>query len=78
MTIGRKFLVAFAAASMTTGAVAAPAAFAPTSDVAREGATLERANAINGGWLIPAIAVIALILAIVLIAGDGDDSPTSP
>jgi hypothetical protein len=78
MKIGRKFLVALTAASMSTSAVAAPAAFAPTGDVAREGATLERANGIDGGWLIPAIAVVALILAIVLIAGGDSDSPASP
>jgi hypothetical protein len=33
---------------------------------------------IQGGWLIPALAIIAVLLGILAITSGGDDLPTSP
>ena len=51
---------------------------APLSVSARSGAAPRDANDIRGGFLIPAIAVIAIILGILAATGGHGDRPHSP
>jgi len=44
----------------------------------RSGAAMDDANAVRGGFLIPLIAVIAIILGILAATGGGGDRPESP
>jgi len=46
---------------------------------ARTAAPVEEAENIQGGWFLPALAIIAVLLGIWVIVDDGgDDLPTSP
>lgn len=69
-------VAAILAVSMASTPVLAQSA-ASLSVAARSGATTEDANEMNGGFLIPAIAVIAIILGILAATGGGD-RPSSP
>jgi hypothetical protein len=68
----KKTLAAVAAASLVGAPVVAQAA------AARAGTPVEEGENIAGGWFIPALAIIAIILGIVVLVDDGDDLPTSP
>lgn len=70
----RHFLSAVAALSLAAAPVAAEAAAAPAS---RGGSPVE-GEEIGGGFIIPLIGVLAVIVAVVLIADDSNDSPASP
>lgn len=67
----KKALAAVVAASLVGTPVVAQAA-------ARTASPVEDAENIQGGWFIPLLAVIAVILGVVFIVDDGDDLPTSP
>jgi len=69
-------VAAILAVSMASTPVLAQSA-ASLSVAARSGATTEDANDLRGGFLIPAIAVIAIILGILAATGGGD-RPSSP
>lgn len=71
----KKTLAAVVAASLVGTPVVAQAA---TAQAARTGSPVEDAENIQGGWFIPLLAVIAVILGIVVLIDDGDDLPTSP
>jgi len=77
MRFGKKTLIALAAVSMAGAAVSAQAASSLSISSARAGATIDDASDIRGGFILPTLAIIALIVAVVLITG-GDDSPASP
>lgn len=64
------------AAALAVAMVSAPA-LAQTQAVERTGAEMEQANELRGGFIIPLIAIVAVILGI-LAAIDDDDRPTSP
>lgn len=70
---------AVAAALLVTSTLASPA-MAQTSSpsVARAGAEVEDASELRGGFIIPALAIIAIILGIIAAVGGDDDGPTSP
>jgi len=69
----RKLLASAAvAASLVSAPIAAQAAPAERTSTEVEGESLA------GGFLIPALALIAVILGIVVIADGGDDAPVSP
>ena len=78
MNIFSKALVALAAVSMSAAPVMAQAPTAAAALSIRSGAEVEDANALDGGYLIPALVVIAIIAAIILLTGGDDDEPTSP
>jgi len=69
-------VAAILAVSMASTPVLAQSA-ASLSVAARSGATTEDANELRGGFLIPAIAVVAIILGILAATGGGD-RPHSP
>jgi hypothetical protein len=65
-------LAAIVAASLVGTPVVAQAA-------ARTASPVEDSENIQGGWFIPALAIIAVLLGVwVLVDGGGDDLPTSP
>jgi hypothetical protein len=71
----KKTLAAVVAASLVGAPVVAQAAAA---QAARTGSPVEEAENIQGGWFLPALAIIAIILGIVVLIDNGDDLPTSP
>lgn len=69
-------LAALAATSLVAAPVAAQAAAA---QVARTASPVEDSENLQGGWLVPAIAIIAILLGILAITSGGDDElPHSP
>ncbi len=75
MKLGTKILAAALAVSMTSAPVVARTAAAPV----RSGAEMEDANELRGGFIIPLIAIIAIILGILAATNDSDDDlPHSP
>ena len=81
MSFKKATVAAMLAVSMAGSPVlaqsAAPSA-APLSVAARAGATTEDANEIRGGFIIPLIAVVAIILGILAATGGSGDRPNSP
>ena len=69
---------AVAAALLVTSTLASPAMAQTTTSVSRAGAEAEDASELRGGFLIPALAIIAIILGIIAAVGGDDDGPTSP
>ena len=65
---------------VATSLVGAPiVAQAAPAGAARIGSPVEDAENIRGGWFIPLLAAIAIILGLVVLFDDGgDDLPTSP
>jgi len=67
------------AALVATSLVGAPiVAQAAAAEAARIGSPVEDAEELRGGWFLPALAIIAIILGIIVLIDDGDDLPTSP
>ena len=83
MSFKKASLVAMLAVTMTATPVLAQTAN-PASSLSvaaaadRAGAEMEDANAVRGGWLIPAIAIVAIILGVLALSGGNGDRPTSP
>lgn len=77
MSFRKASLAAMLAVSMTSAPVLAQSA-APLS-VASQDAASSEASEMRGGFIIPLIAIIAIILGILAAVGGGDDDPpTSP
>ncbi len=79
-----KKLAALAALSLMTASSAAVAQSAASlslaqAPVARAGAELEDANDIRGGFILPLIAIVAIVVAVILLTGGGSEAePASP
>ena len=71
-----KILKAAMAAALTASVVAAPA----SAQSAQSLSIQPRADAseLRGGFIIPLIAIVAIILGIMAFTGDDDDLPHSP
>ena len=80
MSFTKASLAAMLAASMASTPVLAQTApsAAPLSVAERSGAEMSDANNVRGGFLIPLIALIAIILGILAATQGGGDAPTSP
>lgn len=76
MSFKKASVAAMLAASMVATPVLAQSA-APLSVAARGGAEVGATNDVRGGFLIPAVAIIAIILGILAATGGGD-RPHSP
>ena len=77
----RKVLVAFSlAASMSSAPILAQGAPSPSPAVeARAGATTESESELRGGFIIPIIVIMAIILGVWAATSGGDsDPPHSP
>ena len=79
MSFTKASLAAMLAASMATTPVLAQSApsAAPLSIAERSGADTEQASDLRGGWIIPLLAVVAVLLGI-WAAVNNDDEPSSP
>ena len=72
----KQALAGMIAASLVATPVVAQAAVA---SAARTASPVGDAENIQGGWLVPALAIIAILLGILAITSGGDDDlPTSP
>jgi len=83
MSFKKASLVAVLAASMASTPVLAQSAN-PASSLSvaaaseRAGADMDDASQMRGGFLIPLIAVVAVILGVLAATSGGGDRPTSP
>lgn len=81
MSFRKASMAALVALSMTSAPALAQASklsVASTQTSARAGAVMESENELGGGFLIPLLALGAVILGIVVALDDGEDAPTSP
>ena len=72
MTMSKLLASAAVAASLVSAPVVAQAAAAERTATEVEGESLA------GGFRIPALAILAVILGVVVLADGGDDAPVSP
>ena len=81
MSFKKASLLATLAVSMASAPVLAQSATStssPATAEARSGADTQNASAVRGGFLIPLIAIIAIILGILAATSDGGERPESP
>lgn len=81
MSFKKATVAALLAASMSSAPVMAQTAASASSPAiasARAGATTDSASELRGGFIIPLIAVIAIIAGILAATSGGDDGPISP
>jgi hypothetical protein len=78
-----KTILALAACSLATAPVMASSASSATklslsgAASTRAASESDKANELGGGFIIPAVAIVAIITGVV-IAADDDNEPTSP
>jgi hypothetical protein len=77
MSFKKASVAAMLAASMVASPVLAQSA-ASLSIAARDGAEVGATSEMRGGFVIPAIAVVAIILGILALTGGSNDRPHSP
>ena len=77
MSFKKATVAAALAVSMASTPVLAQSA-APLSVSARAGATTTNESDMRGGFIIPAIAIVAVILGIIALTGGNGDRPSSP
>lgn len=80
MSFKKATVAAVLAVSMAGGPVLAqstPSA-ASLSVAARSGAATDDVSELRGGFVIPAVAVVAIILGILALSGGNGDAPHSP
>lgn len=78
MSLKKASVAAALAVSMASTPVLAQTSAAPLSVAARSGASTSDANELRGGFIIPLVAVIAIILGILAATRGGNDRPHSP
>ena len=79
MSLKKASIAAILAVSMaSTPVMAQQGSAAALSVAARTGASTEQTNELRGGFIIPVVAVIAVILGILALTGGGGDRPHSP
>jgi len=77
MSFKKATVAAALAVSMASTPVLAQSA-APLSVSARTGATTADSNELRGGFIIPVLAVVAVIHGILALTGGNGDAPHSP
>ncbi len=78
MSLKKASVAAILALSMASTPVLAQSSAASLSVAARSSAATSDESEIRGGFLIPAVAVIAIILGILTLTGGGEEGPHSP
>ena len=78
MSFKKASVAAMLAVSMASTPVLAQASAAPLSVAARSGAQTENANQMRGGFIIPLVAIVAIILGILAATKGHGDRPHSP
>ena len=85
--LNREFKMSFKKASVaaalavsmaSTPVLAQTSSAAPLSVAARTGATTSNANELRGGFIIPLVAIVAIILGILAATSGHGDRPHSP
>ena len=85
--LNREFKMSFKKASVaaalavsmaSTPVLAQTSSAAPLSVAARSGATTQNANELRGGFIIPLIALVAVVLGILAATSGTGDRPHSP
>ena len=75
MNLAKKFASVWVAASLIAAPLVAQAA--ESAAPARTGSEVQGEN-LQGGFIIPLIAIIAVLLGILALTGGNDDAPHSP
>ena len=75
MNLAKKFASVWVAASLVAAPLAAQAA--ESAAPARTGSEVQGEN-LRGGFIIPVIALIAVILGVLALTGGNNDRPHSP
>jgi hypothetical protein len=84
MGVGKVALKAIVAASLVSGPTVAQAATAQSGagalsiSQARTGAEMTSDNELGGGFIIPLLALAAIIAGILVVIDNDDDQPESP
>ena len=83
MSLQKAVVTALVAASMTSAPALAAADSASSLSVtaaqtSRAGTTIENGNELGGGFLIPLLALGAIVLGILVLLDDDDDDVESP
>lgn len=81
MSFRKATLAAMLAASMVSTPVFAQTATAASSlsvAQARTGASMDESSEMRGGWIIPLLAILAVIGGVIAAVGNNNDGPTSP
>jgi hypothetical protein len=78
MSFKKATVAALLAASMSSAPVMAQTAAPASAPAVQVGESTDSASELRGGFIIPLIAVIAVILGILAAVGGNDDPPTSP
>jgi hypothetical protein len=73
-----KMKVALAAVVATSLLGAPVAAQAAAANAARTSSPVDEGENIQGGWFLPVLAIIAVLLGIVVLADGGNELPSSP
>ena len=79
MSLKKASVAAALAVSMASTPVLAQTSAAPLSVAAQSGTSVSgQASDLRGGFIIPLVAIIAVILGILAATGGGNDRPHSP
>jgi hypothetical protein len=78
MSFKKASVAAALAVSKASTPVLAQTSAAPLSVAARSGATTQNANELRGGFIIPLVALVAIILGILAATQGHGDRPHSP
>lgn len=78
MSFKKASVAAALAVSMASTPVLAQTSAAPLSVAARSGATTQNANELRGGFIIPLVALVAIILGILAATQGHGSRPHSP
>lgn len=83
MSFGKVSMAAVVALSMTSASAFAQTATpvskpSVASSQARAGAALDNESELGGGFIIPLLALAAIIAGILVVLDDNGDEPTSP
>lgn len=78
MSFKKASVAAALAVSMASAPVLAQTSAAPLSVAARSGATTQNSNELRGGFIIPLVALVAVILGILAATQGHGDRPHSP
>jgi len=79
MSLRKASVAAIAALALTsTPVLAATSSLSVASAQARAGAPLEEGSELGGGFLIPLLALAAIVAGILVVVDGDDDEPVSP
>jgi hypothetical protein len=79
MSLKKASIAAILAVSMaSTPVLAQQGSAAALSVAARSGASTDETNELRGGFIIPVVAIVAIILGILAITSGGGSRPSSP